>query len=563
MNIMLLRIFFRNFICVCQVIFMDDYEKFIRCIINKLLKEKDKINNLDPKRKKQRVEDIKAQCLRKFDLNIGFPPNSDILKYATKEEEKELIPLLRKKPIRTLSGVAVVAVMTSPEKCPHGKCLFCPGGKESVFGDVPQSYTGKEPATMRGLMYNFDPYVQTKARLEQLEKVGHLTDKIELIIMGGTFPARDISYQDSFIKGCLDAMNGEISETLEEAQKINETGKHRCVALTVETRPDNCKENEINQMLKLGTTRVELGVQSIYNEVLEFVKRGHSVEDTAKVTQLLKDSGLKVSYHLIPGLPNTTEEMDKKMFYEIFNNPDFKPDLIKIYPCLVIEGTEMYELWKKGEYKPINDEEAIDLITYAKSIMPKWVRTSRIQRDIPATVIDEGVKKSNLGELVYKNLEKKGIKCKCIRCREVGHVAYKKGVFPDIENIKLCREDYEANGGTDIFLSYEDVKNDILIGYLRLRIPYKPFRKEIDDKTALVRQVHVCGQQQQIKGTTKELTWQHKGYGRLLLSEAERIARDEFDKNRILINSGIGVREYYRRLGYTKIGPYMGKSIDE
>ncbi|AEF96694.1 tRNA uridine(34) 5-carboxymethylaminomethyl modification radical SAM/GNAT enzyme Elp3 [Methanotorris igneus] len=537
---------------------MDDYEKFMRCIIENILNEYEKKKKVS----KDRIEQIKSKCLRKFrHLNVGFPLNSEILKYATEEEKKVLIPLLRKKPVRTLSGVAVVAVMTSPEKCPHGKCMFCPGGKGSVFGDVPQSYTGREPATMRGLMYKFDPYEQTKARLEQLEKVGHPTNKVELIIMGGTFPARDIEYQDWFIKGCLDAMNKKVSNSLEEAQKLNETAEHRCVALCIETRPDYCREEHINQMLKLGATRVELGVQSIYNDVLKFVKRGHTVEDTIKATQLLKDSGLKVSYHMMPGLPNTTEEMDKKMFYEIFNNPDFKPDLIKIYPCLVVRGTEIYDLWKKGEFKPLNDEEAVELISYVKSIMPKWVRTSRIQRDIPATVIVDGVKKSNLGELVYKNLERKGIKCKCIRCREVGHVMYKRGIMPEIEHIKLCREEYIASGGTEIFLSYEDLKNDILIAYLRLRIPYKPFRKEIDDKTALVRQLHVCGQEKPLTKDIKEITWQHKGYGKMLLKEAERIAKEEFGMNKILVTSGIGVREYYRRLGYERIGAYMGKYL--
>ncbi len=542
----------------------ETYKDFIRCIINHLLKMKDKINNLPPKKKKQKIEDIKASCIRKYNLNIGFPPNSEIIKYMDENEKKILTPLLRKKPVRTLSGVSVVAVMTSPEKCPHGKCIFCPGGKDSNFGDVPQSYTGKEPATMRGLMYNFDPYIQTVERIKQFEKVGHPTDKVELIIMGGTFPSRDISYQDNFIKGCLDGLNEKISNSLEESQKLNEVSKHRCVALTIETRPDYCGKKEINQMLKLGTTRVELGVQTIYNNILEYINRGHTVEDTIRATQLLKDSGLKVSYHIMPGLPGSDEDIDKKVFYEIFNNPDFKPDLIKIYPCLVIEGTELYDLYKEGKFKPITDEEAIERIIYAKSIMPKWVRTSRIQRDIPATVIEEGVRKSNLGELVYKELEKRGIKCKCIRCREVGHVVYKKGIQPNIDNIKLCKEVYSASGGTEIFLSYEDVKNDILIGYLRLRIPYKPFRPEIDDKTALIRQLHVCGQEAPIKENGESLklsTWQHRGYGKMLLKEAERISLEEYDKDKILINSGIGVREYYRKLGYKRIGPYMGKSL--
>ncbi|WP_423792493.1 tRNA uridine(34) 5-carboxymethylaminomethyl modification radical SAM/GNAT enzyme Elp3 [Methanocaldococcus indicus] len=532
-------------------------EKVIRCIIEKILKEVKEGKKVD----KKRIEQIKSECLRKYRIGIGHPSASEILEYATEEEKKILIPILRKKPVRTLSGVAVVAVMTSPEKCPHGKCIFCPGGKNSVFGDVPQSYTGREPATMRGLMFNFNPYEQTKARIEQLEKIGHPTDKVELIIMGGTFPARDIEYQDWFIKGCLDALNEKISRDLEEAKKLNERAKHRCVALCIETRPDICGEKEINQMLKLGTTRVELGVQTIYNEILEFCKRGHTVEDTIRATQLLKDSGLKVSYHLMPGLPGSDIDKDKEMFKEIFTNPDFMPDMVKIYPCLVIEGTELYELYKKGLFKPYREEEAIEVIAYAKSIMPKWVRTSRIQRDIPATVIVDGVKKSNLGELVYKYLEKKGIKCRCIRCREVGHVMYKKGITPEIENIKLCREDYEASGGVEIFLSYEDVKNDILIGFLRLRVPYKPFRKEIDDRTLLVRQLHVFGQEKPLTKDIKEITWQHKGYGRKLLEEAERIAKEEFDAKKLLITSGIGVREYYRKLGYELEGAYMKKEL--
>ena len=544
-----------------------EYEKYIKYIISQLIKNHKEISNLPPKKKKQKIEDIKSEGLRKYKLNIGYPPNSEIIKYSPEEEKKILIPLLRKKPIRTLSGVAVVAVMTSPHECPHGKCIFCPGGVNSSFGEVPQSYTGKEPATMRGLMYNFDPYIQTKERLNQLKKVGHPTDKVELIIMGGTFPSRPIEYQDNFIKGCLDALNNEISSSLKEAQKINETSKRRCVALTVETRPDYCNEEQINQMLKLGVTKVELGVQTIYDDILNYVNRGHTVKQTIKATKLLKDSGLKVSYHIMPGLPKSSKEKDKKLFYEIFNNENFKPDLIKLYPCLTIKGTELYELAEKGEFTPITDEEAVELISYGKSIMPKWVRTSRIQRDIPATVIEKGVKKSNLGELVYNKLKKENIKCKCIRCREVGHVIYKEGIVPKLENIKLCREDYKSNNGIDIFLSYEDVENNILIGYLRLRILHKPFRKEIDSNTALIRQLHICGQGQELKindndNDNEKTKWQHKGYGKALLQQGEEIAKNEFNKNKILINSGIGVREYYRKLGYKLNGPYMEKILN-
>ena len=326
-----------------------------------------------------------------------------------------------------------------------------------------------------------------------------------------------------------------------------------------ETRPDYAKMEDINRMLQFGVTRVELGVQTLYNHIYKRVDRGHKIQDVIEANQLLRDSGIKVAMHMMPGLLSSFSS-DVNMFKRLFNEPLFSPDMLKIYPCLVTEGSEFYDMWKKGEYEPYTSQQAVDLIVEVKKILPKWVRTMRIQRDIPATLIDAGVKKSNLGELVYNRLEEEDIQCQCIRCREVGH---KKahGIEPDYNNIELLRTDYDVVGGHEIFLSIEDVENDILIGFTRLRIPSnRVFRKEITSSSSLIRELHVYGQMQKI-GKNDDNLWQHKGYGAQLLEEAERIAKDEYNKNKMLIISGIGVRDYYRKFGYYKDGPYMSKFI--
>ena len=383
------------------------------------------------------IDKLKREVCRRFHLK-KVPTNADLLSFTPLEERKKLSKVLKLKPVRTISGVAVVAVMAKPFRCPHGKCIYCPGGPSSVFGNVPQSYTGREPATLRAIHNNFDPYLQVKNRLEQLKLIGHTIDKVELIVMGGTFPATPLDYQENFMKRCLDAITGIDSKSLEEAIKNAEHSEVRVTGITVETRPDYCKEKHIDNMLRMGVTRVEIGVQTIYDEIYELVRRGHTVKDVIEATRLLKDSGLKVTYHLMPGLPGSDIDRDFEMFKEVFSNTDFKPDELKIYPTLVIRGTELYEMWQRGEYTPLDEETLIDLLVRVKrEIIPRYVRIKRVMRDIPANIISAGPRKGNLRELVQRRLFQLGERCRCIRCREVGHVRMKFGLEPSEENIRL------------------------------------------------------------------------------------------------------------------------------
>jgi elongator complex protein 3 len=530
---------------------------------------------------KRDLEKAKLKACRDYKLE-KFMSNALILEYATSDERKKIASVIRKKPTRTISGVAIVAVMCKPHKCPHGRCLYCP---ESEI--APPSYTGEEPAALRARMFNFDPYLQTYNRLLQLESIGHPLDKVELIIMGGTFPSYFLCYQEWFVSKCLQAMNdfgvkevsmdNNFSENfkcsnstnsvevpkefiyLKDVQKENETSDVRCVGMTFETRPDYCKIPDVDRMLDMGVTRVELGVQTIYNYIYKRIERGHTVEDTIESTRILRDSGIKVAMHLMPGL-FADFDRDLRIFKRLFSDERFKPDMLKIYPCLVTKGSKLHEMWEKGEYNPYTSEEAVDLIVEIKKILPKWVRTMRIQRDIPSPLIEAGVKKSNLGELVYKKLHSQEVNCKCIRCREVGHKA-SYGIEPELNNVEFLNEKYKAGGGDELFLSFEDTKKDILIGFLRLRIPsLKAYRPEIDDKTALIRELHVYGSMMPL-GEKDETAWQHMGYGEKLLNEAMKIASEDYDMNKILVTSGIGARNYYRKFGFTKLGPYMAKSL--
>jgi len=479
---------------------------------------------------------IKKQC-KKHNLR-KMPTKIKILSFCKKYERRKLEIFLRTKPSRTISGVSVITVVANPAPCP-GTCIYCPKGV-----NAPQSYTGLEPAVQRGIRNDYDPFRQTKDRLNQYALTGHPSDKIEVIVLGGTFLALDKSYQDLFVKRTFDALNRKESENLEAAQTLNKNARHRCTGLTIETRADYCFKEHINQMLKLGTTRVEIGVQSIYSDVLKKVRRGHTVEDAIKATQLAKDSGLKCTYHMMPGL-FVDFKKDLEGFKILFNDDRFKPDSLKIYPVLVIKGTKLYDLWKEKKYRPLSTEEGVKLISEAIKYIPKYCRVIRVQRDIPSNKVAGGIKKSNLRELVEKECEKKRITIKEMRYREVGH-RIEKGITPDISHVKLCRLDYDASGGKEIFLSFEDEKNDVLIGFLRLRIPFKPFRPEIDKNTALIRELHVYGQSVPI-GLNIEKAWQHKGFGKKLLQKAEEIARNEFNMKKIIIISGVGVkfRKFY------------------
>lgn len=506
------------------------------------------------------VNRAKMKVSAKYQLG-KVPSNSDLIRMLKAEEKCQLLPLLRRKATRTISGVTVIAVMTKPYPCPQPEpCAYCPGGPP--FG-VPQSYTGFEPAAMRGLQNQFDPYLQVKSRIGQLQAIGHNVDKIELIVMGGTFPATPRDYQTWFIQRCLDAITEMKSASLEEAKKNAETSRIRNVGITVETRPDWAKESHIDHMLSRGVTRVEVGVQNPNDEIYRLVGRTHTVKDVVEATRIMKDSGLKIVYHLMPGLPSSNMKKDLKAFREIFTNPVFKPDMIKIYPCLILKGTKAYKWHREGKYKPYTNETAANLIAEVKKIIPHWIRVMRVQRDIPAPLIVAGVKRSNLRQLVQQKLKEQGIRCRCIRCREVGHRMLKDKVKPDPEKVKILTTRYAASEGEEIFISAEDPENNLLIGYLRLRIPSeKAHRQEVKAKPcSIVRELHVYGPLVPV-GEHLAKAWQHKGYGGILLSEAERLSKENYDAKKVLVISALGTKQYYMRFGYQYDGLYMSKMLE-
>ncbi len=625
-------------------------------------------------------ENMKGQSQHQFPSNIILrKAYLAMIKAGKIEPNKTLEGLLVTKKMRSLSGVAIITVLTKPWPCP-GKCLYCPTEK-----DVPKSYLSTEPAVMRAILCDYDPYKQVRARLDSLEKEGHPTDKIELIIIGGTFSALPRDYQEEFISQCLQALNDKVpisnfqsmsnnqisnnsahsvipapdrvegkapagirshpndqnligarntrthlakceskecpcpnsmaschseldSESSEinsrfrigvrndnangslgQAKKQNETAKHRCVGLTLETRPDKITSKEAEWFRYLGATRVELGVQTVFDKVLELNKRGAANEDTICATKLLKDAGFKICYHMMPGLPGSDPKKDLEMFKIIFTDPNFQPDYIKIYPCMVTKGSELYDLWKAGKYQPYSDKELEDLICEIKKTVPYHIRIMRLIRDIPSGDIEAGSKVSNLRQNVQRKMEKEGDKCKCIRCRESGLNTtttviprdFLKGRaegslsqnfqipisnFQSSSNDQISKrkdsgqarmttlfiDEYMASGGREIFLSYESEDRSVLYALLRLRFPGKTYLPELKD-AAIIREVHTYGQQIEIgkKGET-----QHKGLGKKLIIEAEKIAKEN-GYEKIAIISGIGARDYYRKFGYNLVGDYM------
>ncbi len=496
---------------------------------------------------KEELQKEKLTLSKKFNLDV-VPSDVEILNF---KNNKKYVNLLRKKPTRTISGVAVVAAMTSPEACPHGKCLFCPGG---VDNNSPQSYTGFEPSALRGRNNYYDSYNITFNRLKQLETIGHDTSKVDLIVMGGTFTARSEEYQRNFVKGCLDGMNKNISKTLEESILENEFSERRCIGLTIETKPDWFNEKEIDNALAYGTTKVELGIQVLNDKILRDNFRGHGIPEVVRSTQLARDAGLKILYHIMPGMYESNYKEDIKSFDKMMNDPDFMPDMLKIYPTLVVKNTSLYRYWKEGKYKPYDTYKVVNLVTYFMKNMPPWVRVMRMQRDIPVNFIESGVKRSDLHNLVDQNMRELNIKTMEIRTREIGLA--KENYDNDY---RLVRRNYIASNGNEIFLSFENSKNDI-IGYLRLRMPSeKAHRKEILN-SSIIRELKVLGNIVPI-GEESENNWQHHGFGKKLLDEAEKISKEEYDKKRILVISGIGVRNYFRKYGYERLGPYMAKSL--
>ncbi|XP_077968426.1 elongator complex protein 3 [Styela clava] len=526
-------------------------------IINQLIeahKEKKDVN----------LNKLKCKISSKYGLS-SQPRLTDIIAAVPHKYKKVLLPKLRAKPVRTASGVAIVAVMCKPHRCPHinmtgNICVYCPGGPDSDFEYSTQSYTGYEPTSMRAIRARYDPYLQTRHRVEQLKQLGHSVDKVEFIVMGGTFMSLPESYRDYFIRNLHDALSGHTSNDVAEAVKYSEKSITKCIGITIETRPDYCLKKHLSDMLLYGCTRLEIGVQSVYEDIARDTNRGHTVKAVTESFQLSKDAGFKVVAHMMPDLPNVNLERDIEQFIEFFENPNFRPDGIKLYPTLVIRGTGLYELWKTGRYKSYPPSTLIDLVARILALVPPWTRVYRVQRDIPMPLVTSGVEHGNLRELALARMEDFGTKCRDVRTREVGIQEIHQKVQP--YEVELIRRDYYANGGWEVFLSYEDPEQDILIGLLRLRkCSDDSSRPEVKGKgVSIVRELHVYGSVVPVSCRDPG-KFQHQGFGTLLMEEAERISKEEHGSTKILVISGVGTRNYYRKLGYETEGPYMAKVL--
>lgn len=480
-----------------------------------------------------------------------MPSNVAWIDELPEAERAEYEGRIRRKPTRSLSGVAIVAVMTAPARCPHGRCTYCPGGLEL---GTPQSYTGEEPSALRGAQFGWDARAIAAHRLRTLETLGHPTSKVEAIVMGGTFTARPTSYQESVFRGILDGLNGAASASLPEAQRVNETADHRLVSLTVETRPDGCGPAEMPRLLASGVTRIEIGVECLRDDVLAQVNRAHTTAEVRDATRTIRDFGLKLAYHLMPGLPGMDPEKDLADLRAVFADPAFRPDMVKLYPTLVLPNTPLFEDWKAGRYSPYDTETAVDLLATAKAEFPPWVRVQRIQRDIPARLIAAGVRPGNLRELIHRRMEARGSRCRCLRCREPGRRA-----TPSVTAFEARAERYSASGGEERFLSFEDPATDTVAGFLRLRFPSAETPGGLD--APVIRELKVLGTEVAVgRAARSEGALQHRGFGRALVERAEAEALGAGFR-RIYVTSAVGTREYYRRLGYGSSGPHLAKPL--
>ncbi|XP_004928644.1 probable elongator complex protein 3 [Bombyx mandarina] len=513
---------------------------------------------------------MKTRISSKYGLGTS-PRLVDIIAAVPTDAKKILLPKLKAKPIRTASGIAVVAVMCKPHRCPHinftgNICVYCPGGPDSDFEYSTQSYTGYEPTSMRAIRARYNPYLQTRHRVEQLKQLGHSVDKVEFIVMGGTFMSLPEDYRDYFIRNLHDALSGHTSTCVAEAVKYSEKAKTKCIGITIETRPDYCQQRHMSDMLNYGCTRLEIGVQSVYEDIARDTNRGHTVKAVCENFSMAKDAGYKIVAHMMPDLPNVDFERDVEQFIEFFENPAFRADGLKIYPTLVIRGTGLYELWKTGRYRSYPPSTLVDLIAKILALVPPWTRVYRVQRDIPMPLVSSGVEHGNLRELALARMADLGTDCRDVRTREVGIQEIHNRVRP--YEVELIRRDYVANGGWETFLAYEDPNQDILVGLLRLRkCAGQTYRPELKAKPnsnfvqcSIVRELHVYGSVVPVnaRDPTK---FQHQGFGMLLMEEAERIAREEHGSDKMAVISGVGTRNYYAKIGYHLEGPYMVKML--
>jgi len=515
------------------------YEVRLRELVEILLKSPETLKDF------QRA---KLKAVRQLRLN-RVPSNLEISSVLSEGAPEWFRDLLRMKPVKTGSGVSVITVVAPIYACPHGRCIYCPGGLS--YG-TPQSYTGMEQAVIEAEEVSYDPYQQVIRKLEKLRNMGHAVDKVELIIIGGTFTATPATFQRMFIKRCLDALNGVISPSLETALEVAEKASIHVSGITIETKPDWAKLPIAKGLVDMGVTRVELGVQALDDDILRLVNRGHNLTDVVEATADLRDLAFKICYHMMPNLPGSSPIKDLEMMCKLFESEDYRPDMLKIYPTLVLPGTGLEKLWRDGLYTPYSDEDLISVLAEFFRRLPRYVRVNRVQREIPLECAVTGYRVANLRQEVEKRLNGE---CQCIRCREIGRKA-RTITRAEINHIR-----YRAAGGDEWFISLDDAETDSLIGFVRLRIPGRVVRLELDD-AGLVRELHVYGAMTPVGDSSTVQTAQHRGFGRRLLQEAERIAAEVYGVSRLAVISGVGVRGYYRRLGYSRLGPYMCKELN-
>jgi elongator complex protein 3 len=461
--------------------------------------------------------------------------------------DEQLLARIRMKPVRTLSGVTTVTVLTKPYPCP-GKCIFCPTDVR-----MPKSYLPDEPGARRALQHDFDPFDQVAARLQALEAVGHPTDKVELLILGGTWSAYRRDYQEWFIRRCFDALNGKPAQTLPQAQSWNERSHHRNVGLVIETRPDHVDLAELAWMRYLGVTKVQIGAQSLDDEILALNQRGHTVEETRRAVALLRSAGFKIVLHWMPNLLGATIDTDRRDFARLWE--DVCPDEIKIYPNQLLANAELYNYWLRGEFRPYTTQELVELIADIKPTIPRYCRVNRVIRDIPSTNVVEGNKRTSLRQDVHLELERRGQHCHCIRCREV------RGKAIEVRELRLDELHYTAGGAHEVFLSFV-TPDDHLAGFLRLSMPGDASpRNELADlhAAAIIREVHVYGQSVRV-GASQPGAAQHAGLGTRLIEAAEQIAL-QYGFGRLAVISAVGTRAYYLRRGFKRGALYLVKNL--
>lgn len=561
---------------------LEDNQKLARLIVKGAVTQNFKRRTDFEKFRNKMTKENKAKIFHNLYFIKAY---NDLVKEGEISPNENFLSLIKKRSVRTLSGVSPITVMMKPYPCP-GRCVYCPTDVR-----MPKSYLPSQPAAQRAFRQRFNPYTQVFVRLKALTLTGHPISKAELRIIGGTFSAYTKIYQKWFIKQCLLAMNefdeqceltkdlkmSDLTEEIDvksvygidkvnafimkalngdkkfdEVIKENEIARVRCIGINIETRPDFVTKKEVKYLRHLGVTKVEMGVQTVYDKIFKITGRGHTVKDVKNATLFLKDAGMKVAYHIMPCLPDSSAKMDEEMFDILFKDSSFQPDYLKIYPCVVMEKSVLYKWFKDGKYKPYSEKILHDVLYHALKVIPSYCRIDRIARDIPANEVKHGLKASNIRQILEDKAKKEDLKIKDIRFREI------KNEQIILENIDLKIYEYEASKSKEMFLSYEDIKKDKIIALLRLRFPYKVFIKELDD-CALIREVHVYGKQIAV-GDSGNKEKQHLGFGKKLLISAAKISKKAGYK-KIAVIAGIGTREYYKKFGYRLVGDYMIKNL--